>query len=126
MGVSNLPYTEFKTMATRMLKECSENLNSIKEDIETTKNNQSEMKNITKMKNTLEGIKSSIHEAEVWVSDLEDKVVAENTQSEPPKQKQNLKTEDSGRGSVTTPCSPALTSGRQERRQSKGLETCLK
>ena len=109
-----------------MLKECSENLNSIKEDIETTKNNQSEMKNITKMKNTLEGIKSSIHEAEVWVSDLEDEVVAENTQSEPPKQKQNLKTEDSGRGSVTTPCSPALTSGRQERRQSKGLETCLK
>ena len=65
MGASNLPYTEFKTMATRMLKECSENLNSIKEDIETTKNNQSEMKNRTKMKNTLEGIKSSIHEAEV-------------------------------------------------------------
>ena len=30
---------------------------------------------ITKMKNTLEGINSRITEAEVWISDLEDKRV---------------------------------------------------
>ena len=44
MEANNLPVTEFKTMVIRMLKELSENMNSIKKDTETIKKNQSEMK----------------------------------------------------------------------------------
>ena len=44
MEASKLPNTEFKIMVTRMLKELSENLNSMKKDIETIKKNQSEVK----------------------------------------------------------------------------------
>ena len=44
MMTSNLLDAEFKTMVIRMLKELSENMNSIKKDTETIKKNQSEMK----------------------------------------------------------------------------------
>ena len=44
MEASKLPNTEFKIMVTRMLKELSENLNSMKKYIETIKKNQSEVK----------------------------------------------------------------------------------
>ena len=47
----------------------------MKKDIETIKNNPSEMKNtISDIKNTLEGINSRLHEAEDRTSNLEDKV----------------------------------------------------
>ena len=45
MEISNLREAEFKTLLIRMLKELSENFNSIKKDMETIKKNQSEMKN---------------------------------------------------------------------------------
>ena len=55
MEASKLPGTEFKTMVIRMLKELSENFNSMKKDIETIKKNQSEMKDtLTNMKNNLQ------------------------------------------------------------------------
>ena len=45
--------------------------------LEELKNKQTEMNNtITEKKNTLEGINSRITEAEVWISDLEDRMVA--------------------------------------------------
>ena len=57
MEASNLPETEFKVMAIRML-------NSMKKDIENMKNNQSEMENnISEIKNELEGINSRLDEA---------------------------------------------------------------
>ena len=43
METSNLLDAEFKTLVIRMLNELSENFNSIKKDMETIKNNQSEM-----------------------------------------------------------------------------------
>ena len=54
MEISNLLDAEFKTLVIRMLKEFSENLNSIKKD-------QSEMKDtLTEMKNNLRGINSRV------------------------------------------------------------------
>ena len=62
---NNLPDKEFKALIIRMLTElegktdeCSENF---KKELETIKNNQSELRNtITKMKNTLQGINSRL------------------------------------------------------------------
>ena len=52
--IIHLVDAEFKTLVVRMLKELSENFNSIKKDMETIKKNQSEMKNIlTEIKNKL-------------------------------------------------------------------------
>ena len=87
MEASNLSDIEFKVEVIRMLKELSENYNSMKKDIETMKKNQSEMKNTTSyIKNSLEAIKSRLDEAEDWISDLEDKV-EKNTQAEQQKEK---------------------------------------
>ena len=44
MEASKLTDTEFKTTVIRMLKEPSENFNSIKKAMETIKKNQSEVK----------------------------------------------------------------------------------
>ena len=64
-------------------------------EIENTKKNQSELKNIiTDMKNTLEGIIISLNDAEERISNLEDRVV-ETTQSEQQKEKRILKSKDS-------------------------------
>ena len=68
MEASKPPDTEFKTMVMRILKELSENFNSIKKDIETIKKNQPEIRN------TLEVINRPLDEAEDQISDLEDKV----------------------------------------------------
>ena len=55
MEARKLPDTEFKTMVIRMLKELSENFNSIKKDIDIIGKNQPEMKATqTKMKNKLQ------------------------------------------------------------------------
>ena len=55
MEARKLPDTEFKTMVIRMLKELSENFNSIKKDIDIIGKNQPEMKATqTKLKNKLQ------------------------------------------------------------------------
>ena len=51
---------------------------------------------IREMKNTLEGINSSITEAEEWISDLEDRMV-ELTAMEQNKEKRMKRNEDSVR-----------------------------
>ena len=72
MEASKLPDSEFKTMVITMLKELNKNFNSIKNDIETIKNNQSEMNDtLTDMKNNLQGINIRVDEAENQISDLE-------------------------------------------------------
>ena len=80
--------------------ELSDNFNEgkkyIKMEIENIKKTQSEMKStITEMKNTLEGINSRWNEAEVQISDLEDKV-AETTQSEQQQEKKIQKNDTLG------------------------------
>ena len=69
MEASNLPGTEFKKMVIRMLKDLRKNCNkevaSIKKDIVTIENNQSDIKNtICEMKNVQGGINSRLDEAE--------------------------------------------------------------
>ena len=52
------------------------------------------MKNpISELKNTVEGIKSRLHDAEDWTSKLEDKV-EKNTQKEQEKEKRLRKNEE--------------------------------
>ena len=66
-------------MVLRMVKEHSENSNSMKRTQKPLKKNQSEMKNtISEMKNILEGIKSRVDEGEDLISNLDK--VAEHTQ----------------------------------------------
>ena len=75
MEISNLSDAEFKTLVIRMLKELSEELNSIKKL-------QSEMKDLlTEIKNNLQGNNSRVHEAENQISDLAHKETR-NNQSE--------------------------------------------
>ena len=65
MEISNLSDAEFKTLVTRMLKELSEDLNSIK-------NIQSERQDtLIETKNNLQGNNSRVHEAENQINDLE-------------------------------------------------------
>ena len=113
----NLPDTEFKTM--RMLKQLSENFNSINKDIETLKNNQSEVINTLTEMNTLQGITSRVDKAEDQISDWEDKE-AENTQSEQLKEKKN----ESLWGNIkcTTIC---IMGYQKEKRGSKELKTAF-
>ena len=64
-----------------------ENFNSMKNNIETIKKNQPEMRNtISQIRNTLEGINSRQDEAEDQISVLENKVV-ENIQTDQNKEK---------------------------------------
>ena len=80
METNDLLDVEFKTLAIRMLKELSENLNSIKYEL-------SQMKAmLTKMKNTLQGINSVVDESEKQINDLEYKE-AKNNQSEQQEEK---------------------------------------
>ena len=67
MEISNLSDAEFKMLVIRMLKELSEDLNSIKEI-------QSERKDtLIEIKNNLQGNNSRVDEAENQISDLEHK-----------------------------------------------------
>ena len=50
------------------------------------KKNQSEMKNLSEIKTTLEGIDSRLEEAEEQISELEDRIM-ESTQDEQQKEK---------------------------------------
>ena len=54
-------------------KELRRNYISIKKDIETM-NNKVKLKNTISEMNTLEGIKSRLHKAQLQISELEDKV----------------------------------------------------
>ena len=67
MEKSNLSDAQFKIVVIRMLKELSEDLNSIKKI-------QLEMKDILiEIKNNLQGINSRVDEADKQISDLEHK-----------------------------------------------------
>ena len=80
--ISNLCNAEFKTLVTRMLKELSENFNSIKKEHGIHKKQQSERKNkLIKIRKKLQGINSRVDEDENQISNLEYKK-AKNTQSE--------------------------------------------
>ena len=69
MEISNLPDAEFKTLVVRMLKELSEDLNSIKKI-------QSKMKDsLIEIKNNLQGNNSTVDEAQIQINDLEHKEV---------------------------------------------------
>ena len=87
MEISNLSDTEFKTLVIRMLKELSEDLNSIIKIQSETKDTLSEVKN------NLEGNNSRVDEAKNQINDLEHKV-AKNNQSEQQEEKRILKNED--------------------------------
>ena len=65
MEIKNLPDAKFKTMVISMLKEPSEKLKNVKNNIGTIKKNQSEMKpTLTEMKTKLQRINSRVDEAE--------------------------------------------------------------
>ena len=67
MEISNLSDAEFKTLVIRMLKELSEDLNSIGRI-------QTEIKDtLIEIKNNLQGINSGVNEAENQINDLEHK-----------------------------------------------------
>ena len=70
--ISNLSDTEFKTLVIRMLKELSEDLNSIKMI-------QSEMTDtLIEIKNNRQGINSTVDEAKNQINDLEHKEAKQN------------------------------------------------
>ena len=74
MKISNLSDAEFKTLVIRMLKELSEDLNSIKKI-------QSEIKDtLIEIKNNLQGNNSRMDEAKNHINDLGHKE-AKNNQS---------------------------------------------
>ena len=70
MEISNLSDAEFKTLVIRMLKELSEDLNSIKI--------QSETKDSLIEDNNLQGNNSRVDEAETQINDLEHKEAKTN------------------------------------------------
>ena len=82
MEISNLLDAEFKTLGIRMLKELSEDLNSIKQIQSETKDT------LTEIKNNLQGKNSRVDEAENQINDLERKVVR-NNQSEQQEEQRN-------------------------------------
>ena len=71
MEISNLSDAKFKTLVIRMLKDLSEDLNSIKKI-------QSEMKNTLTEINNLQGINSRVDEAENQINDVEHKEAKNN------------------------------------------------
>ena len=75
MEISNLLDAEFKTLVIRMLKEPSEDCNSIKKFQSETKDT------LMKIKNNLQGINSRVDNTENQISELEYKE-AKNNQSE--------------------------------------------
>ena len=86
--ISNLPDVKFKTLLIMMLKELSEDPNSIKKI-------QSEiMDTLIEIKNNLQRNKSRVDKAENEINDWEDEE-AKNNQSEQQEEKRILKNEDS-------------------------------
>ena len=84
MEISNLLDAEFKTLFIRMVKELSEDLNSIKKT-------QSEMKGtLIEVKNNLQGNNSRMDEAKNQINDLEHKE-AKNCHAKQQERKKNPK-----------------------------------
>ena len=80
MEISNLSDAEFKILVIRMLKELSEDLNSIKKI-------ESEMKDtLNEMKNNFQGINSRVDEADNQINDMEHNET-KNNQSEQQEEK---------------------------------------
>ena len=85
MEISNLSVAEFKTLVIRMLKELSEDLNSMKKI-------QSKMKDtLIEIKNNLQGNISTMDKAEIQINDLGHNE-AKNNQSEQQEKKNPKKT----------------------------------
>ena len=72
MEISNLSVPEFKTLVVRMLKELSEDLNSIKKIQLETKYT------LIEIKNNLQGNNSGMDEAENQINDLKLKEAKNN------------------------------------------------
>ena len=78
MEIGNLPEKEFRIMIVKMIQDLGERMEAkiekmqemLTKDLEELKKKQAEMNN------TLEGINSRITEAEEWINDLEDRMVA--------------------------------------------------
>ena len=81
---SNLSDAEFKTLVIRMLKELSEDLNSIKYIQAETK------ETVMEIENVLQGNSSRVEEAKNQLSDMEHKETKSN-QSEQQEEKKNPK-----------------------------------
>ena len=104
--IGNLPDKEFRVMKVKMIQDLGNRMEAqiqkiqemFNKDLEELKNKTKEQKviynTITEMKNTLEGIKSRITEAEEWISELEDRMV-ETTAEEQNKEKRMKRNEDS-------------------------------
>ena len=75
MEIRNPSDTEFKTLVIRMLKELSEDLNSIKKI-------QSETKDWIDIKNNLQGNNSRVDEAENQINDLEHKAAKKQSKQQ--------------------------------------------
>ena len=86
MDISNLSGAEFKALVIRMLKELSEDLNSVKKM-------QSEMKDsLIEIKSHLQGNNSRVDEAKNQINDLEHKKEKKkNIQSEHQEEKTRIK-----------------------------------
>ena len=80
MEISNLSDAEFKTLVIRILKELSEDLNSIKQIQSETKDT------LIEIKNNLQANNSRVNEAENQINDLQHKE-AKNNQAEQQEEK---------------------------------------
>ena len=89
MEMTNLSDEVFKTLVIRMLKELSEDLNSIKKIQSETK------KQLTEIKNNLRGNNSRVDEAENQINDLEHKEAKNNQSEQQEEKKESKKNEDS-------------------------------
>ena len=90
MEVSNLSGAEFKTLVIRMIKELSDDLQSIIKIQSETKHT------LIEIKNNLQGNNSKVAEAENQINDMEHKE-AENNQSEQCKEKRIQKNKNNVR-----------------------------
>ena len=82
--IGSLPEKEFRVMIGKMIQNLGNRMEKIQEtfnkDLEETKSKQTMMNNtINQIKNSLEGINSTITEGEERISDLEHKIVEKTT-----------------------------------------------
>ena len=70
--ISNLSEADFKTLVTRMLRELSEDFNSMKKIQSETKDT------LIEIKNNLQGNNSRVDEAKIQIKDLEHKEIKNN------------------------------------------------
>ena len=85
MEISNLLDTEFKTLVIRMLKELSEDLNSVKKIQSETKDT------LIEIKNSLQGNNSRVDETENEINDMEHKEPKNNQSEQEEKKYQKMR-----------------------------------